>query len=382
MAVSEQGPNADATTLTMAAVTIVIPTYNERANIAPLVERLSPLLSEFIWEIIFVDDDSPDGTAAAVADVGRGGGPVRCIRRLGRRGLSSAVVEGALAARYDLIAVMDADFQHDESVLPAMLHRIAKADVDLVVGSRLAEGGGFGDWNKTRLRMSDFATRLSRLLVGDQVSDPMSGFFVIKRDVFNACVYNLSQQGYKVLLDIISSSPRKLNIEEVSYIFRDRRAGESKLDILILAEYAFLVIDKLSRGFIPPRFVFFAGVGGLGLVVNLAVLVAMKNLGLNFISAQSVAILVSMAFNYAVNNSITYRDQRLKGLRFWLGFVIFGAVCSVGAIANIGVAQLAINQTGSWPLAGVAGALMGAVFNFGVATKFVWGGGRKRRIAI
>jgi dolichol-phosphate mannosyltransferase len=333
-------------------------------------------MAERRWELIFVDDDSKDGTAAAAVAMGREGYPVRCLRRIGRRGLSSAVVEGALAATYDVIGVMDADFQHDEAILPQMLDAIAECD--LVIGSRHVEGGGLGEWDKSRVQLSDFATRLSRILIGDRVTDPMSGFFMIRRDVFEASVYDLSQQGYKILLDILSSSPRKLRIKELPYVFRSRREGESKLDILILAEFVFLIGEKLSGGLIPPRFILFAAVGGLGLVINLLTLGAMGGIGFHFLKAQAVAILVSMAFNYVVNNMITYRDQRLKGTRFVVGFAVFCIVCSIGAVANIGVAELAINKTGNWPLSGVAGALMGAVFNFGVATKLVWGSRRLR----
>jgi dolichol-phosphate mannosyltransferase len=364
-------------------ISIISPAYNERANIGPLVRAIAGVMAGIAWELIIVDDDSPDGTAAEVLETARKGYPVRCIRRVGRRGLSSAVVEGALASNAEYIAVIDADLQHDENILPRMLERLQSGTVDLVIGSRHGSGGGFGDWSGDRRRLSDLGTRLSTLVIGSEVSDPMSGYFAIKRDTFHACIYDLSQQGYKILLDILTSSPRKLTIAEIPYTFRSRAKGESKLDLMILAEFLFLLIDKLSRGLVPPRFVLFCMVGGLGLVFHLLVLRLMWMAGAGFLSAQVVASYCAMALNYVVNNEVTYRSQRLRGGRFLLGYVIFSAVCTVGTVANIGVADLVLAGAGnSWPVAGVAGALMGAVFNFGAATKLVWSQRRRPGPAI
>ena len=359
------------------ALSIVSPTYNERSNIRPLVEAISAVMGDVAWELIIVDDDSPDGTWREVAAVAREGWPVRCIRRVGRRGLASAVVEGAMSASADIVAVMDADMQHDESLLPRMLSILRTSDTDVVVASRHAEGGGLGDWAQSRRRMSAFATWSSRILIGDSVSDPMSGFFMTRRAVFDATIYDLSQQGYKILLDVLTSSPRPLKVAEVPYVFRDRRSGESKVDAMIIIEYAFLLIEKATRGLIPPRFVLFSSVGFMGLAVHLTVLKGMKQLGATFLPAQIAATVAAMTFNYVLNNMITYRTDRLKGLRFAYGYVIFCVVCSLGAVANISVADLTMHEMHSWPIAGLAGAIMSSVFNFGVATRFVWG--RKRR---
>lgn len=363
-------------------VSIVAPTYNERTNIRPLIQAVTAAMAGRTWEMIIVDDDSPDGTYLEVLALAKEGAPVRCIRRVGRRGLASAVVEGAMSASGDIICVMDADMQHDESILPRMLDILQTTDTDLVVGSRHVEGGSMGDFTATRRRMSNFATWSSRSLIGAAISDPMSGFFMTRRAVFDAAIYDLSQQGYKILLDIITSSPRPLKIAEVPYVFRDRNSGESKVDAMIIAEYAFLLIEKLTRGLIPPRFVLFSFVGGLGLLVHLAVLNSIKELGVEFLPAQAEATLAAMTFNYLLNNSITYRTDRLKGLRFLWGYVMFCAVCSLGAVANISVANLAMDGLHSWPIAGLAGAIMSSVFNFGVATKFVWGRPKRRGAAI
>jgi dolichol-phosphate mannosyltransferase len=359
-------------------LSIVVPTFNERDNVRPLVEAIAAALGATRWELIFVDDDSPDGTYLEAAAVAREGWPVRCIRRVGRRGLASAVVEGAMSASAPIVAVMDGDMQHDEALLPRMLQVLQTSDADVVVGSRHVEGGGLGDWNAVRRRMSAFATWASRILIGGGVSDPMSGFFMTRRQVFDAAIYDLAQQGYKILLDLLTSSPRPLKVVELPYVFRDRRAGESKVEAMIVLEYAFLLIEKLSRGLIPPKFILFATVGFMGLAVHLAVLEGMKGAGLTFLPAQAAATLIAMTFNYVVNNQITYRAERLHGVRFLVGYVVFCLVCSLGAVANVSVANLALGRVHSWPLAGLAGAIMSSVFNFGVATRFVWGARRRK----
>jgi dolichol-phosphate mannosyltransferase len=374
------GPEDGARPLRAApALSIVAPAYNERDNIRPLVEAIARAMGETTWELIVVDDDSPDGTAREVAALAGKGAPVRCIRRVGRRGLASAVVEGMLAATSELVAVIDADLQHDETRLPVMLGLLETTDVDLVIGSRHVEGGGVGAWDQRRQRMSRVATWIAHRLAGVQVSDPMSGFFAVRRSVVEAAIYDLSQQGYKILLDILTASPRPLKVAEVGYVFRERHAGTSKLDVVVLIEYAFLLIDKLTRGLIPPRFVLFCAIGGLGLLCHLAVLDVAIGQGITFLRAQVIATVAAMAFNYVLNNAITYRSARLKGVRFVIGYLVFSAVCSLGALANISVANLTLNEMGSWPLAGVAGALMSSVFNFGVATHFVWRPRRRQR---
>jgi dolichol-phosphate mannosyltransferase len=352
---------------------VIVPTFNESANIAGLVAAVEHALGAVPWEIVFVDDDSPDGTADMVARIAASHPNIRCLRRIGRRGLASAVVEGILSTTTPYVAVMDADFQHDETLLPQMLVAIRTGKWDLVVGSRLAEGGSLGEWSAARRHMSSLATRLSYFLIERELKDPMSGFFMIRRDAFLDCVYDLSQQGYKILLDIVASAPRRLRILELPYQFRNRRAGESKVGPQVLVEYGTLLVDKLSHGFVPTRFVLFGLTGGLGLGVHLGTLYLMKEFaGLHFVEAQGIATLTAMVFNYIVNNSMTYRDVRLRGLQFLKGLALFCAICSIGGMANIGVASIAYRGSDSWALAGLAGALIGAVFNFAMSSSLIW----------
>ncbi|WP_165321381.1 glycosyltransferase [Rhizorhabdus phycosphaerae] len=363
-------------------VSLVIPTYNEKANIAPLVEAVRSALGDIPWEIIIVDDDSPDQTFAEVSRLAREEPRLRCLRRVGRRGLSSAVIEGALVANGSAIAVMDADFQHDERILKQMYEKLTSTGADIVVATRYAEGGGIGEWDATRAKMSDFATRMAGMLVGNQTSDPMSGFFMVRREIFASVIYDLSQQGYKILLDIISSSHTPLKIEEVPYVFRARQEGESKISVMVLAQFLFLIIEKLTHGLIPPRFALFSIVGGFGLLVHLAILNGLKLAGFTFIAAQLTATFIAMVSNFVMNNEFTYRDRRLTGLSFLAGLILFCVVCSFGALANVGVAEIAIHQFGNWSLAGLAGAIMGAVFNFSAATSLVWRRPRKRVVSV
>ena len=376
-----EGHPVPADRLTAPDISLIVPTYNERGNIAPLLDSVADALGEIPWEMIIVDDDSPDQTFSEVLRLAREEPRLRCLRRVGRRGLASAVIEGALVANGGVIAVMDADFQHDEHLLRPMFEKLVATNADIVVATRYAEGGGIGEWDAGRARMSDVATRMACMLIGHQTSDPLSGFFMVRREVFSSVIYDLSQQGYKILLDIISSAHAPLRIEEVPYVFRTRQTGESKISIMVLAQFLFLLIEKLTHGLIPPRFALFSIVGGIGLIVHLAVLNALKLFGFDFLTAQVTAIAVAMVSNFAMNNEFTYRDRRLTGLSFFPGLILFCLVCSFGALANVGVAEIAIHQVGNWSIAGLAGAIMGAVFNFSAATSLVWRRRRKRIFA-
>ncbi len=366
---------------TRKSVSIIAPAYNERENIWPLVTALDRALGDIAWELIVVDDDSPDRTHEVADACAREGWPVRCIRRLGRRGLSSAVVEGALASSADYLVVMDADLQHDEGAIPALLAALA-GGADLAVASRHSPGGSVGDWNARRAGMSAVATRLCTAMLGARVSDPMSGFFALRRSLFLDCVYGLSQQGFKILLDIVAAAPRELKIADVPYVFRSREQGESKLDTLVVVEFLLMMVEKASAGLLGPRLMMFLGVGCCGLVWHLAVLRAVQALGANFLPAQIAATLAAMTLNFAMNNRLTYRAERLKGAPLLYGYVVFCAVCSLGAIANVSVASMVMSRDQNWPLAGLAGAAMSAVFNFEVASRLVWGLGQRRARAV
>ncbi len=352
---------------------LVIPTLNEAANLLELIRRLDAALAGIAWEVVFVDDDFPDGTAAAARAAARADPRIRCLQRIGRRGLSSACVEGALATAAPLIAVMDADLQHDESLLPRMVAALRDDPaLDLVVGSRYVAGGGLGDWDAGRVRISGLATRLARLVTSATIADPMSGFFVIRRPAFEGAMRRLSGQGFKILLDLLASSPRPLRLLELPYTFRPRLHGDSKLDAMVGWEYLLLIADKLVGGLVPVRFALFALIGGSGVLVNLLVLRLGLLAGWTFADAEVAATGVAMVSNFVLNNLLTYRDRRLRGGRAVRGLLVFCAGCAVGAVANVGIAAAVFAQAGRWWLGGLAGALLGAVWNYAVASTYVW----------
>jgi dolichol-phosphate mannosyltransferase len=354
-------------------LSVIVPTFNERDNVAELVRRLSLSLSDVRWEVIFVDDDSPDKTADVIRQIAQSDPKVRVIQRIGRRGLSSACVEGMLASAAPYLAVLDADLQHDEKLLPKMLTLLKKDDIDIVIGSRYVEGGGLGDWDKTRARISRFATRLSKLVVRAELSDPMSGFFMLRRDPLNTSVRKLSAIGFKMLLDFFASAPRPLRFRELPYEFRSRFAGTSKLDNQAAWDYLMLLLDKLIGHIIPVRFVAFAAVGGAGLVVHLlTVALFYQVLGVGFVASQSVATSVAIVSNFTLNNILTYRDMRLRGWRWVMGLASFAIACSIGAFANVGVAAYLFSVETGWALAAVAGVIVGAVWNYAITSVYTW----------
>ena len=354
---------------------VVIPVLNEADNVAPLVERLTRALAGIRWEAIFVDDDSPDGTADVVRALARLQGNLRCVQRLGRRGLSSACIEGILSSAAPYIAVMDGDLQHDETLLPKMLAKIRAERLDVIVASRYTDAGSVGDWQRSRVVISDVAGRLSRLVVKADLTDPMSGFFMVERNAFAAAMRSLTGQGFKILLDLFASSPRPLAFAEVPLSFRQRLHGESKLDTLVAWEYLMLVLQKLVGPAVPVRFLLFSSIGALGIGTHLLTLwFGTHMLAIAFPVAQAIATVIAMTGNFLLNNLFTYRDRRLRGRRLVTGLISFYAVCGAGGAANVGVASYVAGGHHSWWLAGLAGAAVSVVWNYAMSSIFTWSG--------
>jgi dolichol-phosphate mannosyltransferase len=356
-------------------LTVVVPTRNEHDNVRPLYDALCRTLQDIDWEAIFVDDDSQDGTVEAVCRLASYDRRVRCIQRIGRRGLASACVEGILASSAPNVAVMDADLQHDEQLLLRMLY-ILKTEpvVDVVVGSRYVECGSIGIWSRHRAWLSGVATRIGRSMLRVPIADPMSGFFMVRREAFQRSVRRLSTLGFKILLDILASSPQPLQVKEIPFHFRKRNAGESKFDALIGWEYLLLLADKIIGHIVPIRFILFALIGGLGLLVHLAVLwLCLNPMQLTFAPSQATATGVAIIGNFTLNNWVTYRDRRLIGWRFARGLLSFALICSLGAVANVGIAtMLFARQHSFWWVAGIAGAAMSLVWNYAVTSALTW----------
>ncbi len=353
---------------------IIVPTLNERDNIETLVQRLDEALSGESWQVLFVDDDSRDGTLDVLRRLSASRQNVSFIHRVGRHGLSSACIEGMLATTAPHVAVMDADLQHDETLLPRMLRLLREQDREIVVGSRFAEGGSAAGLSSSgREVVSRVGNWLANRITRVRLSDPLSGFFMLRRDLLDDVVHRLSGKGFKILLDILASSPRVPRHAELGFTFRPRLSGESKLDSEVIRDFGMLLADKTVGRFVPVRFVLFVAVGLIGVVVHMAVLGSLLHMaGVAFVWSQAVATIVAMTSNFALNNAITYRDRHLRGRAFAWGLVSFYAVCAVGAVINVEVADLLYRNGLFWALAGFVGAAVGSVWNFGVSSVVTW----------
>ncbi|MFZ4777547.1 MAG: glycosyltransferase [Terrimicrobiaceae bacterium] len=355
-------------------VTVVVPTFRERENIPLVVERLEALLGSFDWEVVFVDDDSDDGSAEVLLELSRSHPRVRAIRRIGRRGLASACLEGMASSPAEIFAVMDADLQHDETVLPKMIAAFQEdPKLDLAVGTRYSGEGGVGNWSKSRQFVSRFATAIEKSVLRTPLSDPMSGFFVLRRELFEETVRNMTGKGFKILLDIVLSTGRELRTREFPYEFRARQHGESKLDVVVGLEYLYLLVDKTLGRLVPVSFVLYVLAGLSGLLLHLSILgILYRVVGIPFLNAQLTATVIAMISNFLVNNAVTFRTRRLKGFLLAGGLTAYIAICSLGAVVNIQTAEYLYENAITWWFAGAAGALIGAVWNYAVSTQIVW----------
>jgi len=352
---------------------VIVPTYNERENVPLLLQKLRTALAGISWEVIFVDDDSPDGTSEVVRQIARRDRRVRLLHRVGRRGLSSACIEGMLATSSPLIAVMDADLQHDASILPAMLDKVRVENLDIVVATRNAAGGSMGSFGAGRVFLSRLGQKISRSIARCAVSDPMSGFFLLRRAFLLEVVHRLNGSGFKILLDLLASSLRPARVGEVGYHFGKRQHGKSKLDLSVGFEYIAMVVDKLSGGILPTRVMTFSLIGGLGVLVHFLCLSALyREQHLAFAVAQGIATSVAMVGNFFLNDLITFRDRRRKGVHKLIGLLMFCLGCSIGACANVSLADVLLGYGLPWYLAAFAGIVVSSGWNYSISSLFTW----------
>lgn len=360
----------------MLRLAIVLPTLNERANIGPMIARLEQALGPDGWEALFVDDDSADGTADALREIARTDRRVRVIQRIGRRGLASAAIEGMCATAAPFVALMDADHQHDPALLPLMLAVVENGEADIAVASRFAAGASAsGISSERREQGSRLANRLARLLTGSELTDAMSGYFLMRADTLRGQAGRLSGIGFKILLDILGTARPGMRVKEFPLEFAERLAGESKLDRAIAFDFLIGLYERYLGQIIPTRYALFGTVGAIGVVVHFAVVWALFVAGGSIYAvAQIAATIVAMTFNFGLNNFLTYRDQKLRGLRaLLLGWLGFCGTCAVGALANVAVASLLQARGIHWVLATGAGILIGSVWNYALSSRFVWG---------
>ena len=369
--------SASAPAKSQPTLSLVVPTYRESANVPVLFERVKAALEGLTWEMIVVDDDSPDGTSEVAFGLAAADRRLRCLRRVNRTGLAGAVLEGWMSSSADLVAVIDGDLQHDERVLPKMYGLLEAGSGDLAIGTRVSDGTEDG-LSPARKKLSDLGKWFFLRIAGSPVTDPMSGFFMIRRDIVSRLAPRLSPDGFKILVDVILTAGGGLKIVEVPYRFRKRVAGESKLTPLVGLDFLGLVAHHASGGVLPIRFVLFALVGAVGLVVHILALSAFRyRLGpSDFPTGQAVATLAAMASNFILNNEITYRTHRFRGLGMIGGFAAFALGCSFGALANIDVASWLYKANETWWVAGLSGAALSVVWNYAVSTNLIW---RRRR---
>jgi len=364
---------------------VVLPTFNERKNLEPLVARLDEALRGIPWEAIVVDDNSPDGTADAAREIARRDPRIRVIQRIGRRGLSSAAIEGMCATAAPVVAVMDADHQHDPRLLPGMLAAIQSGQYDLAYASRFCEGASTEAWNRPdRVKASGLANKLARKVTGVTLTDPMSGYFMLRSETLRADAHRLSGVGFKILLDILATVETPLRIKEFPLAFAARAEGESKLDRTVVFEFLVGLYDKWLGRIIPTRFALFGTIGALGVFVHMAVLAAFLaifggppirgQLVSAFEVGQTIAALCAMTFNFFLNNALTYADKRLTGFApLMRGWAKFAMTCSVGLTANVGVGAVLVRYGIHEYPAALTGIVIASVWNFALSSKFVWG---------
>jgi len=361
--------------LSKPTLSIVVPTYNEKDNILKILEKLNLALNSITHEIIFVDDNSPDGTSAVIKDCIKNSSKIRLIHRIGRKGLAGAVIEGVFAANADLVAVMDCDLQHDESKLLDMINLFSKNNsLDIVIGSRFTETGGISEeaFSKMRELGSKATTLIIKKVLNIDSTDPLSGFFMVKKESFLKSSESLQTQGFKVLADFLATSRNNIKIKEIGYKFKNRTAGQSKMGLLTALELVGLVLSQILKGKVSIRFILFCMVGLSGIFVQLLVTGFAMLLINQFPTSQTLGIVAAMTSNYFLNNVITFQERKLKSLDLIRGLFSFYLICSLGAFTNIAIATYVFGFTSNWLIASFIGACFGAVWNFTLTSIFTW----------
>ena len=356
-------------------LSVVLPTFNERDNVAPIVAELLPLGERYDLEILFVDDDSADGTAEVVRDLAHRHDAIRLIRRVGRAGLSSAIKEGILDATGDLVVVMDCDGQHEPATVARAVEHLLATGFDLVIGSRFhveAEILGLSD---RRERNSTWANAVACFSLPRYraLTDFMSGFFVLRPEAALPFVRRVDVNGFKFLYELLALSGGRLRVSEVPLSFQPRIAGDSKLDLAIVWDLGVSILHTLLLRSVPRRAISFALVGASGVVVQLLVNRLLMAVGWSFEQALPPAVVTAATSNYLINNALTFRFQRQKGLALLRGLCKFLVVASLPVLANVGVASAFYNLVSAdtfW--AQLAGIVVVFVWNYAASSKFVW----------
>lgn len=353
-------------------VSIIVPTYNERDNITPLVEQLHSALSSYRYEVVFVDDNSRDGTIETATSLSAKY-PVRIVVRKDKRGLASAVVDGFGYATGGIIGVMDADLQHPPNVVPSLVKAV-KDGADIAIASRYVKGGGCPGWGLTRRVISKGAIFIAHLLLPStrQVSDPMSGFFMFRKQAVDGA--GLRPAGYKILLEVLLMGHFQ-HIAEVPFTFANRKGGRSKLGVRQQVDYLKHIYSLMRRKGELARFGKFCLVGASGVLVNEGLLWLLKQFaGLPLGFASTISIETSIISNFIFNDFFTFSDRRLKGGKsFLIRLMKFNLVSLAGLGLNIGTLLLLTNVFGvHYLLSNLCGIALATLWNYFANFRFTW----------
>jgi dolichol-phosphate mannosyltransferase len=352
-------------------LSVILPTYNERQNIAPLIERVGRALEGVPHELVFVDD-STDGTEAVIAEYAAGRPGIILIHRTARRGLATAVVDGMRRATGAILCVLDADLQHPPEVLPMMVEAADQAGADIVIASRNIAGGGYKAFTAVRHAASRAATALARLLLSRArlVSDPMSGFFAVRRHVIEDIV--LQPLGYKILLEILVRG-RFSRVAEVPYLFQARSAGQSKLTLRQQREYLQHLVRLMSVQPDDLRFGKFCMVGASGALLNMGILWFLTGYGVHYLLAGAAAVVLATTSNFLLNDAFTWMDRRSSTLQVRVTrYLRYWAVTGAAAAAQLALLFLLTRAGVPYLLSNLAGIVIVAVWNFRTNEQWTW----------
>ncbi len=363
-------------------LTVIIPTYNEEANIRNIITEVDAVFkrNNLNGEILVVDDNSPDGTISIVNEIKKTKSNVNIIVRLVDHGLSQSVAEGFVHSSSNILVVIDADLSHPPALIPAMYHEIM-GGYDVVIGSRYMDGGGIKKWPLKRRVISLGATFLGRLLFPD-VSDPVSGFFAIRKGVVaNA---PLKPRGYKILLEVLGKGTWEKD-KEIPFEFVDREIGSSKLKLKTIIEYAEQVIDITLFSFLHHQSaawrewkkVFKFGLVGIsGILVNQGILIFLKEFaGFPLPVASVFAIEIAILNNFLWNDLWTFKTdgQQQKISSRWHRLISFQVVSAGGAVINFAILNyLAYIMGIDYRIANILGIVVGFTWNFLLNRRMTW----------
>ena len=354
---------------------IVLPTYNEANNIKIIINELIKLLEKnYVYEIIVIDDNSPDHTWRIVEEEYINYQNIFCFRRIKKRGLSSAIVDGFMLSKFNNMIVLDSDLQHDLKIIPNIIDKLSN-NFDLVIGSRYINNDSMKDWNFFRRLLSQFATKISNFIQDSITTDPMSGFFGIKKKLFLEVVNQLDIKGYKILLDIVAVLKNKKNFKniDIPYKFKERIYGESKLTGEILIESLDLIYSKLFGSILPVNFIKFITVGSFGALIHFSILFFLyKFLDYSYSFALICSIEFSIIFNYFLNNIWTFRFVKLFGKQNLIGLIKFNLFSGIGGIIAYLVSQNLYNLDFNWVISSLLGAIVASLWNYNLNKIMTW----------